>query len=96
MDTDVVYICKWMLWTLKNGGSLAICNNMKGTWNHYAKGSKSERGIGKRKTKSDVICMWNLKKLNSWKMGVIVGCQKQGTAEEGKSWRWSKDTNFQF
>ena len=59
---DVVYMYNGILHSHEKEGNLAICNNLDGSWGHYAEWDKSDR---ERQIFYDVNFMWNLKKPNS-------------------------------
>ena len=74
---------------IKKEENAAICVEMDGFWEHYAKWSKSDR---EREIRYDLIYV-ELKKKNM-KRDEISGshCQGEGAVSRGIEWRWSKGT----
>ena len=58
---NIYYSMIWILFSHERKGNPAICDNMDGPWEHYAKWNKSDR---ERQILYAITHMWTFKKLN--------------------------------
>ena len=81
-----IYIYTWILLSHEKERNAAICNNMDGSWGHYAKWNKSDR---ERQILFVITYMWNLKgKTNKCiKQNRLTDVEKQTRFQCGKGRR---------
>ena len=93
----MIYIYNGILLRHKKQGNPTICDNMDGSWRHYAQWNKEDK---ERPKLYDLIYMWNLKDQNK-QSTKFTGKRKQICDYQGRDQRegdleekWSKGTNF--
>lgn len=75
---DVAYVCNGIFFSHGKEGNPVICNNMDGSWGHYAKWNKSDK-------EKYCMNMWDLKHQIPRNRDEICGYQREGMEGVGET-----------